>query len=90
MKPDVVFYGGQVPKPRVTDALHTLGQSDCLLVLGSSLSVYSGFRFLKHALANDIPAYAVNIGVMRGQGLFAGVVTENCDDVVPSLVARLA
>ena len=90
MKPDVVFYGGQVPKPRVTDALNTLGQSDCLLVLGSSLSVYSGFRFLKFALANNIPAYAINIGVMRGQGLFSDVVAESCDDVVPGLVAKLS
>ena len=46
LKPDVVFFGDYVPKDRVTSTLDTLKTCDGLLVIGSSLMVYSGFRFL--------------------------------------------
>ncbi|MBQ0782649.1 MAG: NAD-dependent protein deacetylase, partial [Amphritea sp.] len=58
LKPNVVFFGDNVPKERVFSALDSLKQSDALLVVGSSLMVYSGFRFCKQAAQLNIPIIA--------------------------------
>lgn len=83
--PDVVFFGGVVPKDKVKTAFETLDQSDCMLVIGSSLSIFSGFRFARHANQNGIPLFAVNQGAMRGEGLFDLIVPESCEDVLVTL-----
>jgi NAD-dependent SIR2 family protein deacetylase len=73
LKPDVVFFGENVPKPRVercyaaVDRLAELGGA--LLVLGSSLTVMSGFRFVRHAAKLDVPVVIVNRGPTRGDDL---------------------
>ncbi len=73
LKPDVVFFGENVPKPRVercyaaVDALTASGGA--LLVAGSSLTVMSGFRFARHAAKLGIPLVIVNRGVTRGDDL---------------------
>jgi hypothetical protein len=73
LKPDVVFFGENVPRPRVercyaaVDRLAEVGGA--LLVLGSSLTVMSGFRFVRHAAKLDVPVVIVNRGPTRGDDL---------------------
>ena len=73
LKPDVVFFGENVPKPRVErcyaaiDALDP--SSDALVVLGSSLTVMSGFRFVRHATRRGVPVVVVTRGPTRADDL---------------------
>lgn len=69
LKPDVVFFGDNVPKERVQAALDALQASDGLLVIGSSLMVYSGFRFCRYAHDWGIPIATLNIGHTRADPL---------------------
>ena len=75
LKPDVVFFGENVPKPRVQrcyDAVDRLaGVRGALLVLGSSLTVMSGFRFVRHAAKRGVPVVIVNRGTTRADDLAA-------------------
>lgn len=71
LKPDVVFFGESVPRERVAAAHAALHASDAMLVLGSSLMVYSGFRFVQAAVAAGKPVAAVNRGRTRADALFA-------------------
>jgi NAD-dependent SIR2 family protein deacetylase len=87
--PNVVFFGGSVPKFRVEKINLALAESDCVLVLGSSISVYSGFRFLKQAYKLELPLYAINKGIMRGAELFDHIVTETCETALPTLVSKM-
>lgn len=69
LKPDVVFFGESVPRQRV-EAVHAhLAAADALLVVGSSLMVWSGFRFVRAAAEAGLPIAIVNHGVTRGDGL---------------------
>ncbi|HQX57706.1 MAG: NAD-dependent protein deacetylase [Rhodoferax sp.] len=65
LKPDVVFFGENVPRERVADVRAALAESDAVLVAGSSLMVYSGLRFVEDAVAAGKPVAAVNIGRTR-------------------------
>lgn len=65
LKPDVVFFGDNVPGSRVQRALDALQASDGLLVIGSSLMVYSGFRFCRYAREWHKPMAALNLGRTR-------------------------
>lgn len=65
LKPDVVFFGESVPRERVLAVRASLAQSDAVLVAGSSLMVYSGYRFVEEALASGKPVAAVNRGHTR-------------------------
>lgn len=69
LKPDVVFFGDFVPKQRVTAALDALRNSDGLLVVGSSLMVYSGFRFCRYAREWGKPIATLNLGRTRADSL---------------------
>ena len=69
LKPDVVFFGDYVPKQRVQSALDALKTSDGLLVIGSSLMVYSGFRFCRYAKEFDKPIATLNLGRTRAEEL---------------------
>ncbi len=66
LKPDVVFFGEHVPRPRFAAALAALERSRGLLVLGSSLMVGSGFRFVTAARRLGLPIAIVNRGITRG------------------------
>ena len=87
--PDVVFFGGTVPKPRVEAAFASLKEADCVLVLGSSLTVYSGFRFPRWAHKNGLPLYAINQGDMRGKDLFDLILKNSCEDALPKVANHL-
>jgi NAD-dependent SIR2 family protein deacetylase len=69
LKPDVVFFGENVPRDRYSDACEALGRADALLVAGSSLMVYSGFRFVRLAHEAGLPIAIVNRGRTRGDDL---------------------
>jgi NAD-dependent SIR2 family protein deacetylase len=65
LKPDVVFFGEAVPARRVEEAMARLCESDAVLVVGSSLMVWSGYRFVLRARELGIPVAAVNLGRTR-------------------------
>jgi NAD-dependent SIR2 family protein deacetylase len=69
LKPDVVFFGENVPGDRYGHARDALGRADALLVAGSSLMVYSGFRFVRQAREAGLPIAIVNRGCTRGDDL---------------------
>lgn len=69
LKPDVVFFGENAPRQRVEASRELVNRADWLLVLGSSLAVWSGLRFVKQARARDIPVVIVNRGATRGDEL---------------------
>lgn len=66
LKPDVVFFGENVPRHLVDAAFGMLDEADALVVLGSSLTVFSGFRFVRRASERGVPVAIVNRGVTRG------------------------
>jgi NAD-dependent SIR2 family protein deacetylase len=66
LKPDVVFFGENVPRPRVEQCYRLVDDSDALLVLGSSLTVMSGLRFVRHAAKAGKPVLIINRGRTRG------------------------
>ncbi len=66
VKPDVVFFGGSVPKDRVEHCYRLVDAAPALLVLGSSLAVMSGYRFVRRAAARGIPVIVVTHGPSRG------------------------
>jgi NAD-dependent SIR2 family protein deacetylase len=78
LKPDVVFFGESVPGARVEAAMLALREADAMLVVGSSLMVYSGYRFAQVAAKADIPIAAVNIGRTRADALLALKVDQPC------------
>jgi NAD-dependent SIR2 family protein deacetylase len=89
LKPDVVFFGECVPKDRVQHSFSLLDAAHCLLVLGSSLTVMSGYRFVLRAARAGTPVAIVNLGATRGDG-HAGVKVEApLGQVLPELVERL-
>ena len=71
LKPDVVFFGGSVPRERVEACYALTDAAPALLVLGSSLAVMSGLRFVRHAARRGIPVMAVTRGPTRGDELVA-------------------
>ncbi|AUY47721.1 NAD-dependent protein deacetylase [Streptomyces sp. CB01881] len=66
LKPDVVFFGENVPRPRVQHCYDLIDDARALLVLGSSLTVMSGLRFVRHAARTGKPVAIVNQGATRG------------------------
>ena len=66
LKPDVVFFGENVPKSRVERCYRLIDNASAVLVLGSSLTVMSGFRFVRHAAKSGTPVLIINQGLTRG------------------------
>jgi len=66
LKPDVVFFGENVPRHVVEAAWGMFDEADALVVLGSSLTVFSGYRFVLRASERGVPVAIVNHGVTRG------------------------
>jgi len=85
LKPDVVFFGENVPRDRVEHAMQRLAGSDLMLVVGSSLMVYSGYRFATAAAASGIPIVSINIGVTRADPLLAFKVEAPCGEALSML-----
>jgi NAD-dependent SIR2 family protein deacetylase len=90
LKPDVVFFGENVPKDRVRRCLDAVESADALLVAGSSLTVLSGFRFVRHAHKLGIPVVIVNRGATRGDDLASHKVESGCADFLTGLADAAA
>ncbi|UNK58685.1 NAD-dependent protein deacetylase [Pseudoxanthomonas daejeonensis] len=88
LKPDVVFYGESVPRARVEAAVAHLRRSDAMLVVGSSLMVYSGLRFARMAAEAGIPVAALNLGRTRADELLSLKVEADCVAALAGWVAR--
>jgi len=86
LKPDVVFFGENVPRERVERAFENVAKADALLVVGSSLMVYSGFRFAEAAAAAGKPIAAVNFGRTRADHLFAIKVAASADEALGAVL----
>ncbi len=90
VKPDIVYFGENVPKDIVAEAYRMVDQADALLVAGSSLTVFSGYRFVRHAAALGIPVAIVNRGATRGDELATVKVDGGCSELLALLVGELA
>ena len=88
LKPDVVFFGENVPRDRVDAAKDHLMQADAMLIVGSSLMVYSGFRFVQWAVGAGKPAAAVNLGRTRADALVGLKVEQACEAALAFLLSR--
>jgi NAD-dependent SIR2 family protein deacetylase len=88
LKPDVVFFGENVPRPRVDECYARVEAASALLVLGSSLTVMSGLRFVRRAAALNIPVAIVNQGPTRGDPLAQLKVEAPLGEVLPGLIER--
>lgn len=90
LKPDVVFFGETVPRDRVDSCFALVERAGSLLVLGSSLTVMSGYRFVLRAAKLGIPVGIVNVGPTRGDAKADVRVDAPLGEVLPALAARLA
>jgi NAD-dependent SIR2 family protein deacetylase len=88
LKPDVVFFGENVPREFVDAALGHLQKADAMLIAGSSLMVYSGFRFVQAAVRAGIPIAAVNLGRTRADEFLSFKVEDRCEDALAFLLQR--
>ncbi len=89
LKPDVVFFGENVPPERVAHCASLVESAEALVVLGSSLHVFSGRRFVKQAHARGVPIVIVNRGRTRGDELATVKVDAGCAETLAALVGDL-
>lgn len=89
LKPDVVFFGGTVGEATMNEAWSLLGATEALLVVGSSLAVYSGFRFARRAHELGLPVALVNEGPTRADELAEVRLAARAGDVLPRLAQAL-
>lgn len=90
LKPDIVYFGESVPKERVAQAYSMVDDAEALLVAGSSLTVFSGYRFVRHAAARGIPIAIVNRGPTRGDELADVTFDGGCSPTLALLASELA
>ncbi len=86
LKPDVVFFGESVPPARVEAAREHLRRADAMLVVGSSLMLYSGYRFAQYAAELGKPIAAINLGRTRADELLALKVAHSCAESLAFLL----
>jgi NAD-dependent SIR2 family protein deacetylase len=85
--PDVVFFGGTVPRERVAACNDAVAAADALLVIGSSLQVFSGFRFCRLARDQGKPIAIINPGSTRADPLAALKLSSDCEPLLVALAA---
>lgn len=85
LKPDVVFFGDGVPSACNVAALARMEAADALLVVGSSLMVFSGFRFCRMAAAAGKPIAAINLGVTRADDMLTLKIDDSAEGLLPAL-----
>lgn len=90
LKPDVVFFGEGVPRERVDAAMQALDAADALLVVGSSLMVYSGYRFALAAARRGQPVAALNMGRTRADPLLTLKLDAPCATTLQAAMAPLS
>ena len=89
LKPDVVFFGESVPRERVAAVREALAKADAMLVVGSSLMVYSGFRFVEDAVAAGKPVAVVNMGRTRADAVLSIKLEHEVGAALQALTERL-
>lgn len=89
LKPDIVYFGESVPKERVERAYALVDDADVLLVAGSSLTVFSGYRFVRHAAARQMPVAIINRGPTRGDDLATVKLDNGCSPMLALLADEL-
>lgn len=82
VKPDVVFFGENVPRERVASAMEATDRADALLVVGSSLMVFSGYRFARRVADSGKPLAIVNRGRTRADDIATLKIDADCEDVL--------
>ena len=90
LKPDIVYFGESVAKEVVAQCYQLIEGSDALLVAGSSLAVFSGYRFVRHAAALALPIAIVNRGATRGDDLATVKVEAGCSPTLTLLADELS
>ena len=90
LKPDVVFFGETVPRKTVDTAMRAIAAADALMVAGSSLMVYSGFRFCREARRLNKPIVIVNDGITRADDLAELKVAGDCGARLATLADNVA
>jgi NAD-dependent SIR2 family protein deacetylase len=89
LKPDVVFFGGTVSERTLAAAWALFDEAEALLVVGSSLAVYSGYRFVRRAQEKALPIAVVNIGPTRADDLATAKISASVGAILPRLAATL-
>ena len=89
LKPNVVFFGENVPRPRVERALQRLSEAQALLVVGSSLMVFSGYRFCRAAREQYQPIAAINLGRMRADDVLTLKIAQPCEEALSAVLKYL-
>jgi NAD-dependent SIR2 family protein deacetylase len=89
LKPRVVFFGENVPRGTVDEAFAALDRAQVLLVVGSSLAVFSGYRFLRRAVERGIPVAIVNRGPVRGEEHAVVKVEQSAGETLEALARAL-
>jgi len=89
LKPDVVFFGENVPPQRAEACYVMVERASSLVVLGSSLTVMSGFRYVRHAAGLQLPVVIINQGSTRGDAYATATLDAPLGGVLTALVARL-
>ncbi|MBF6090178.1 NAD-dependent protein deacetylase [Nocardia cyriacigeorgica] len=89
LKPDIVYFGENVPKDRVRAAYDVVDDAEVLLVAGSSLTVMSGLRFVRHAARSGTPVIIVNRGRTRGDEFATHTVDAGCSPMLSALADHL-
>ncbi len=88
--PDVVFFGGSVPRETLDAAWAAFDRAELLLVVGSSLTVFSGYRFVRRAAEREVPVAILNRGPTRGDDYAAIRVDARAGEALPALARALA
>ncbi|XP_072921432.1 NAD-dependent protein lipoamidase sirtuin-4, mitochondrial isoform X1 [Hemitrygon akajei] len=86
LKPDVTFFGDTVNKEKVNFVHERVAESDAVLVVGSSLQVYSGYRFIIAAYEKKLPVAILNIGETRADKLATLKISARCGEILPSIL----
>ena len=89
LKPRVVFFGDSVPRAVVDEAFDAVDRAEVLLVVGSSLAVFSGYRFLRRAVERGVPVAIVNRGPVRGEERAAVKIDAGTGETLEALARAL-
>jgi len=90
LMPDVVFFGGSVPRATLDAAWATFGRAEVLLVVGSSLTVFSGYRFVRRAAEHGVPVAILNRGPTRGDPYAALRVDAGAGEALSAIARALS
>jgi NAD-dependent SIR2 family protein deacetylase len=89
LKPNVVFFGDNVEKTIVQQVYSGIDDSDGLLIVGTSLKVFSGYRFCRYAAKHGKPIASINPGLSRGDDLIQTIIRRDSDDVLTPVLKSI-